>query len=319
MDLKNSCKIEGASGYLKRLKRLDEYENTVAHLFPILSKVYIDSWTLPNVDALALAYFLDCYPRKVIVLDIGTFIGMSAFYFAIQPTVLRVVSVDPNPLIADEIDDKTEVTGICADRGTLQNLKVLDVAETALGEFDAERRKIQLCTGVVGISKVGIKDDSIDGREKIEIPQAGLSERASLVAFVDGLHTKEGVRADLEAIFESDHHAVAILHDCRGPWGPFVQAGIVSFMETAERQYHFHLVERMGLGLGTPSLGIVYSDIDATEVGQTLMRFQNSPQFLKRAVLLELREPWQFLKGVVSFGVPTLYRKLWRILRSASS
>jgi hypothetical protein len=100
--------INGSTGYLRRL---DEYKETVGRLFPALPRDYVDAWSISNADALILGHFLECYPHKVIVLEIGTFIGLSAFHFASLPEVLRVIGVDPNPTIADEINDKSEVLG----------------------------------------------------------------------------------------------------------------------------------------------------------------------------------------------------------------
>jgi hypothetical protein len=136
-----------------------------------------------------------------------------------------------------------------------QDLRVLDVAQAALAEFGEEQQKIMLRVGLVGSRKVSIYGGSLDGLEKVEVPVLEPSDGISLVAFVNGLHTKEGVRADLEAIFEKNPRAIAVLHDCRGYWGPFGEAGIVSFMERSRQEYRFHLFEHLGPGLGAPHLG----------------------------------------------------------------
>lgn len=267
MDVSNSWMINGATEYTRRF---DEYKDTVSRLFPALSRGNVDAWSISNVDAFALAHFLECYPRKVIVLEIGTFVGVSAFHFASQPQVLRVVSVDPNPTIADEINDKAEVVGSSRiDASSLRNIKVLDVAQATLAEFADEQKKIQLHVGTVGSTRMGVRPDSPEASAMVEVPE--LSEGESLLAFVDGLHTKEGVQADLEAIFEKNPHAIAILDDCRQAWGPFVQAGVVSFLEATEPKYHFRLFADLGPGLATSNLGIVYPDTDDTETERTLV------------------------------------------------
>jgi uncharacterized protein (DUF924 family) len=267
MDVSNSWMINGATEYTRRF---DEYKDTVSRLFPALSRDNVDAWSISNVDAFALAHFLECYPRKVIVLEIGTFVGVSAFHFASQPQVLRVVSVDPNPTVADEINDKAEVVDSSRiDASSLRNIKVLDVAQETLAEFADEQTKIQLHVGTVGSTRMGVRPDSPEASETVEVPE--LAEGESLLAFVDGLHTKEGVQADLEAIFEKNPRAIAILDDCRQAWGPFVQAGVVSFLEAAGRKYHFRLFGDLGPGLATSNLGIVYPDTDATETEQTLV------------------------------------------------
>src|SRR5215210_1193076 len=89
--------------------RFDEYKETVSHLFPALPRDYVDTWSISKVDALTLGHFLECYPREVVALNIGTFIGVSAFHLASQSKVLKVIGVDPNPTVADEINAKSDV------------------------------------------------------------------------------------------------------------------------------------------------------------------------------------------------------------------
>jgi hypothetical protein len=275
--------INGSTGYLRRV---DEYKETVSRLFPALPRDYVDTWSISNADALVLAYFLECYPRKVIVLDIGTFVGVSAFHFASLPEVLRVIGVDPNPTIAEEINDKSEVLGRSVDPEPLRSLRVLDVAEAALAEFGDEQQKISLQVGTVGRSQVGVRQESVNSLEKVEIPVPDPSDNASLLAFVDGLHTREGVQADLESVFEKNPHAVAILDDCRHAWGPSIQAGVVDFMEGSAQKYHFRLFGDLGPGLATSKLGIVYPDTDADEIGHSLAEL--SDLFSERLDLLRL-------------------------------
>lgn len=296
MDASNAWTTKGAIDYTRRF---DEYKETVSRLFPTLPDDYVDTRSISEVNALALGHFLECYPRKVVVLDIGTFVGVSAFHFANQPKVLRVIGVDPNPTILDEIDDNPDPFGSSIDPEPLQNVRVLDVAQAALAEFGDERQKIQLCTGTIGNSQVGIQGNFLGGLEKVEIPVLEHSEGVSLVAFVDGLHTKEGVQADLEAIFEKNPRAIVILDDCRGPWGPFVQAGVVSFMEKVQEKYHFQLFGDLGPSIATSGLGIVYPDIDATEAKQTLVEF--SDLFSERLDPLRLLRREEELINAVSW------------------
>src|SRR5215203_5100794 len=154
MDASNAWTAKGTLDYTNRLS---EYKETLSRLFPTLPRGYVDAWSISTVDALTLAHFLECYPRRVMVLDIGTSVGVSAFHFASQPKVLRVISVDPNPTIADKLDDKPGELGSGIDPEPLRNLRVLDVARAALAEFEDEQQKIQLCVGAVGGSQMGIQ------------------------------------------------------------------------------------------------------------------------------------------------------------------
>jgi predicted nuclease with TOPRIM domain len=220
-----------------------------------------------------LGLLLECYPQKVAVLDIGSFVGASAFFFASHSKVTRVVSVDPNPRLAEEINDKSEMLGVKIDPEPLGKLRVLDVARTVLAEFPDENRKIQLHVGTVGTGKTGITEDSAGGSEELEEPISELMGERSLVAFVDGLHTREGVHADLEVIFDHNPRAVAILHDCRHAWGPFVQAGVASFLEGTRNKYDFRLLGDLGPALATSNLGVIYQKAHSGDVQRALAEF----------------------------------------------
>jgi predicted nuclease with TOPRIM domain len=259
-----------ASGYTSRLA---EYKETISRLFPILPKDCVDTWSISEADVLALGLLLECYPQKVAVLDIGSFVGASAFFFASHSKVTRVVSVDPNPRLAEEINDKSEMLGVKIDPEPLGKLRVLDVARTVLAEFPDENRKIQLHVGTVGTGKTGITEDSAGGSEELEEPISELMGERSLVAFVDGLHTREGVHADLEVIFDHNPRAVAFIHDCRHAWGAFVQAGVASFMEGTRNKYDFRLLGDLGPALATSNLGVIYQKAHSGDVQRALAEF----------------------------------------------
>jgi hypothetical protein len=91
--------------------------------------------------------------------------------------------------------------------------------------------------------------------------------------FVDGDHSKEGVRADLEVIFESTPNAVAILHDCsdHSPAAPSVRAAIADFLDSANRKYYFRPLDDLAAGIEKLNLGIVYPDSGAPEMEQLLL------------------------------------------------
>ncbi len=300
----------GTVGYTRRLMRLGEYSDTVARVLPSEVPRF---WSVSNVDALALGCFLDLYSREAIVLDIGTFVGVSAVCFAVQPSVARVVSVDPNPRIADEVGDKSNVTNFEANYRKLGEARVLDVAREALSSFPEERRKIHLTEGVVGTSQVGVHGAAIEGARKVGVPGVDpTTDGLSLVAFVDGLHTDEGVRADLEAVFEASPRAVAILHDCRSEWGAAVAKGAEDFISSSKDGYAFELVGPLGAGLGTPNMGIVFPDRDSSEVRGVLSRMGDSVGVAKHIIEKEVGDPVpllrmsgspKFVKRAASFGV----------------
>jgi len=294
MEASNAWTTKGTIDYTRRF---DEFKETVRQVFPDLPRDYVDTRSISSVDALALGYFLECCPHESVVLDIGTSVGFSAFHFASQPKVLRVISVGPNPTIVDEIENKSGTLGDSIEPEPLHNLKVLDVAQAVLAEFADERQKIDFHVDTVGNSHVGIRGSSLDSLEKVQIPALELPGDKWLVAFVGRLQTKEGVQAVLAAIFEKNPHALAILDNCRGSWGPFVQAGVVNFMEETQGEYHFQLFGDLGPSIATSDLGIVYPDTDAAEAKQTLVEF--SELFSERLdPLLLLRREEELINAV---------------------
>jgi hypothetical protein len=256
----------------KYLTPLTEYKDTVDRLFPMLERRILDNCSIYPVDAMILGYFLEYYPSKaVVVLEIGAFVGASAFCFASHPKVSKVISVDPNPFVSDELAANSDVWIGRTDFEPLKGLRVLDVARTTFAEFDAQNTKIQFCEGVVGSTHTGAKEGFfVDETMRIDVPTVDSSEDISLVAMVDGLHTREGVQADLAAIFDRNPSAVVLLDDCRHDWGPAVQAGAVSFMEQATGEYHFRLIGDLGPGLATSNLGIICPSSGAAGVNKAL-------------------------------------------------
>jgi len=212
----------------------------------------------------------------MVALEIGAFVGISTFCLASHLKVLKVVSVDPNPVIAQELVANSDKWVGKVNFEPLKDLRVFDITRTVLGEFDEERGKIELREGVVGSTQVSAKGKSISTLRRVDVPVVDPTEGEALVALVDGLHTKEGVRADLAAIFENNPHAVALLDDCRRGWGHLVQAGVVAFMEEAAEPYHFRLFADFAPGLAKSSFGIVYPESITAEIDGVLDKIRET-------------------------------------------
>src|ERR687895_708515 len=146
---------------IEHMRRLEEYRETISRLFPALPRDLLDARSIRDVDAMVLALFLRCYPHELHVLEVGTLFGVATFHFAGQPSVVKVVGVDPRA--AEDAD----------------GLSSIDVARAALAEFADENVKIQLQTSDVG---------SIWTESAHEIPEGG-----SLLAFLGGARTREAV------------------------------------------------------------------------------------------------------------------------------
>lgn len=237
----------------KSIERLGEYKTTVAQLFPALPRPCVDVWSITDADALALACFLNRYPpdSATVVLEVGTFVGVSAFHLASQLKVSEVLSVDMNPSIANEFNGYIdEMVGTHIDLEPLWNLRVLDVARTALARFPEQREKVRLLTGTVG--DVGM-----------QVSAGG----APLVAFVDAEHTEESVKTDLQTIFDKNLLTVAILHDCVAePHAESVLAGVAGFVEGSQSAYRFGLFKELVFYPAQPNLGLLYPEVLADQV-----------------------------------------------------
>jgi hypothetical protein len=231
-----STNSEWTAHVVEHKRRLEEYRETIRRLFPALPKDLLDARSIKDVDALVLTLFLRCYPREVSVLEVGTFFGVATFHFAGQPSVLRVLGVDP-----------TAASG---------ETSSIDIARAALAEFADESVKIQLLSGDVR---------STWTKSAHELP-----EEAPLLAFVGGVRTREAVEADLQGIFDAAPRAVVILDHCRGEGGPFVQAGIADCMQRAPGKYHFRLFGDLTSGMATSNLGILYPGEESVEVQRCL-------------------------------------------------
>jgi hypothetical protein len=253
---------------VEHTRRLEEYRKTISRLFPALPRDLLDASSIKDVDTIVLTLFLRCYPHQLSVLEVGTSFGVAAFLFAGQPSVLRVLGVDPDPLVTK-------------DAGKMSSI---DIARAALAEFADESLKIELRTGHVG---------SAWTKAAQELP-----EDEPLLAFVGGARTREAVDADLQAIFDANPRAVAILDHCRGDGGPFVQAGIADCMERARGKYHFRLLGDLSSGMATSNLGVVYPDEESAEVRRCLAELAHL--FSERLDPLWLASREQELIGLVS-------------------
>jgi hypothetical protein len=259
---------EWTAQVVEHTRRLEVYRETISRLFPALPRDLVDARSIKDVDALVLALFLRCYPHELSVLEVGTLFGVATFHFAGQPSVLRVLGVDPDLPVTEDAGETSSI----------------DIARAALAEFADESVKIQLRTGDVSSAWTNSAHE--------------LPEDEPLLAFVGGARTREAVDADLQAIFDANPRAVVILDHCRGDGGAFVQAGIADCMQRARGKYHFRLFGDLTSGMATSNLGIVYPHEDSTEVQRCLAELGHL--FSERLDPLWLASREQELIGIVS-------------------
>src|ERR687889_1718512 len=259
---------EWTAQVVEHTPRLEEYRKTISRLFPALPKDLLEARSIKDVDALVLALFLRCYPYELSVLEVGTSFGVAAFHFAGQPSVLRVFGVEQDSLMTEDAGKASSI----------------DIARAALAEFADERLKIELRTGELSSAWTKAVHE--------------LLEDEPLLAFLGGSRTREAVDADLQAIFDANPHAGAILDHCRGDGGPFVQAGIADSMARARGKYHFRLFGDLSSGMASSNLGILYPDEESADVQRCLAELAHL--FSQRLDPLWLASREQELIGIVS-------------------
>jgi hypothetical protein len=253
------------------LLRVRDYKMRVSNLYPEIPHSLLQNCSISPIDTLVIGYFLEYLDREVTVYEIGSFVGASSYLFATHPKVSKLVCIDPNPTIADEAVANSEWTEE-RDLSSLQDLRAFDVARGAFASLDEQAlKRVEFREGVVGSESLGTRTERKWQSGKVEIPQF-VDSGDSLLAYVDGLHTREGVREDLEAIYEQNPNAITLLDDCRDTWGAFVQSGIVDFIEQHESgdEYTFRLCADLGTGVATSSLGLLYRRDRAREVNAAL-------------------------------------------------
>jgi glycosyltransferase involved in cell wall biosynthesis len=259
-----------------RLELLGEFRAAVRELVPGIPR-----WSISASDAIATDCLLSLLDGPLHAVDVGTFMGVSAFFLAAHPNVARVASVDPNPTIADEFrgsPDELETLGIpeaLVSEPRFQSLRLQDVAREALSRFPTQMDKIDLHVGVLG----ELPQEQMSDVEVIRL--SGEGGTVPQVALIDGMHTEEGVRVDLSAVFDANRSCVAVLHDCWAePHGPRVRAGALQFVaQRSDLRFRpFQVTESIGnLEIEPPNIGFVYPSesehviLEAEQLTATLM------------------------------------------------
>ena len=250
-------------GSLGAHRTLDVYIEQLVLECPGLPEPTLRTWSISATDAVLVYEILDSFAEPVDILDIGTFLGASAFLFASHPNVQRVFTIDPNPYIADEINDKQNELAAYVNPHSLKGTRVHDVAKAALKQFPDVAAKIEFFEGVVSAPA----DQGKNGAtvERFDMSSLQLSDsRTHLIALVDGLHSTDGVYGDLDALLSARPDAIVLLDDCRYFWGPFVLSGVARFLEQDPGKFHFRLFADLSHSLAASQLSVLYSSEDGT-------------------------------------------------------
>ncbi len=244
-------------GSLGAHRKLNAYIEQLIQECPGLPEPTLRTWSISATDSVLVHEVLDSFTEPVDVLDVGTFLGVSAFLFASHPMVERVFTIDPNPLISDEINDKQDELDAYVNPDSLRDVRVHDVAKAALKRFPEEAAKIEFFEGVLS----GPADHTVKRFDMAKLPNE------QFVALIDGLHTSDAVYGDLEAVMSARPDAMVLLDDCRYFWGPFVLSGVARLLEENPAEFHLRLFADLSHSLAASQLAVFYASEDETLPG----------------------------------------------------
>ena len=254
--------VQSLRGTLGVHRLLDAYVERVLDECPGLPEAMLRTWSVSANDAVLIHELLDSCRAPVIVLDVGTFLGASAFLFASHSRVQRVVTLDPNPRLADEINEKKDSLGAHLDPKPLRGVRVHDIARSCLNDFPEASAKVEFIEGGLRAPS-SPQSDSGTAFRRFDMSELELVDsRDNLIALVDGLHTAEGVYDDLSAILSIRPDAIVLLDDCRHYWGPFVQAGVARFLTENPGAFLFHLFADLSPALAGSPFAVLYAAKD---------------------------------------------------------
>ena len=238
-------------GYLAPLQ---EYKETALKLFPELDRRTLDECSISPADALFLGYFLEHGPDGATALEIGPDTGAAALCLVRHPRVSRVVNVNPNPPVTEELDARLE-DRFGGDSGRLEDLGTMDVARAVVGECPEESEKAGFFEGG-GLAEA--------------LESLSYTDGGGLVVLLEGMRSREEVERSLSTVFDSAPRAIVLVDGCRGSWGLFVQAGVAGFVERANDEYRFRPAGDLGPALAGANFGLLYPESAAAGVEKTL-------------------------------------------------
>ncbi len=182
----------------------------------------VTQWSLPSSDVEDLLR-LAAESRARRVLEVGSFVGTSAFLMARALPDAEIHSVDPNlPL-------DVEFTAMgSADRGADLARRTLEIARDSAQRLGLDAR--------VHFHEGGFAVGATFALSDVAIPVIGpelcAREGPFDFAFIDGLHFEDAVEADIAlALAHMTPDGVVALHDAIGYWGSHVRRAVHRILE----------------------------------------------------------------------------------------
>lgn len=209
-------------------RRREAYVRAILKRFPGLPSEAVEQWSLTETEALQIGLFLEAMPQgngELGVLDLGPPDGLTALHLAEQPKVIEVVCAG----------EDIELSGYTNAHGPPFDTSLLEVSREALADFQ-EREVIKLPGEDEAASAVGLPT----------------------VVLIRGAGTRESTEESLRRAFEANSEVLALVSGCRGERGPFVQAGMVDFVQQ-NPGVKIRNFSELGPGLANSGLSLLYS------------------------------------------------------------
>jgi predicted O-methyltransferase YrrM len=182
----------------------------------------VTQWSLPSSDVADL-WRIAQESSAERVLEVGSFVGTSAFLMAKALPRAMVHSFDPNlPL-------DVEFTAMgSANRGANLARRTLEIARESAGLLGVGER--------VRFHEGGFAVGSTFALGEVPIPVVGPGLCSELgpfdLAFIDGLHFEDAVEADISLVLKHLRpDGLAVLHDAIGYWGSHVRRAVHRVLE----------------------------------------------------------------------------------------
>ena len=182
----------------------------------------VTQWSLPASDVADLWRLVQSSGARR-VLEVGAFVGTSAFLMARALPDATVQSVDPNlPL-------DVEFTAMgSADRRADLSRRTLEIARESAGRLGLADR--------IRFHEGGFAVGATFALTEVAIPVIGPRLCAELgpfdLAFIDGLHFEDAVASDIALVLEHLRpDGLIVLHDAIGYWGSHVRRAVHRILE----------------------------------------------------------------------------------------
>ncbi len=161
-----------------------------------------------------------------VLLEVGSFIGVSTIILAYLGADAKIIAVDPNLLVTSDAEE----FGVKQDErcrtyfDVIYENKYKYLLKQRIHRYDAyfssypSEEVVELKGKYENMKDISILDESVI-EEKIDI------------AFIDGEHTEKGVSSDLLKVApKMKDTGIMVLHDMQGYWGKRVRRGINIFL-----------------------------------------------------------------------------------------